>query len=73
MRRADSRKAIERLVRAHHAPLLLSAADLLRAGLCVWTASGRLLLAAREQAQARELSGLRALVRRAGRGGVRER
>jgi len=69
VRRADSRKAIERLVRAHHAPLLLSAADLLRAGLCVWTASGRLLLAAREQAQARELSGLRALVRRAGRGG----
>jgi HD-GYP domain-containing protein (c-di-GMP phosphodiesterase class II) len=69
VRRADSRKAIERLVRVHHAPLLLSAADLLRAGLCVWAASGRLLLAAREQPQARDLPGLRALVRRAARGG----
>ena len=68
-RAADSRKAIERLVRTHHAPLLLSAADLLRAGLCVWTASGRLLLAAREQPLARDLAGLRALVRRTARGG----
>jgi HD-GYP domain-containing protein (c-di-GMP phosphodiesterase class II) len=69
VKRADSRQAIERLVRAHHAPLLLSAADLLRAGLCVWTASGRLLLAAREQPLARDLPGLRALVRRSARSG----
>lgn len=65
MKRAASRTAIERLVRVHQAPLLLSAADLLRAELGVWTASGRLLLAAREPSPTDDLPARQALVRRA--------